>query len=232
MTLPSEKNAFQPLLDLLAAFVRGDLRSTISKTEGAVGGLKSPDIGKLLLAQGINRGLLSAAAEVKRASAQIDVIIHALGILSVLPHILEADEIVEAVSLGAGNTGRAFDLETNLRVAEFKFITWRGGPESIRQNSIFKDFFDLATADTEKRRYLYLLGVEHPLKFFRGRRALPSVLSKNQATRDKFIALHGTRYETVDQYFSDHASLVEIVDLSQWLPEFVGVSDAEDASKV
>lgn len=43
-----------------------------------------------------------------------------------LPHILEPDERVESVSLGAGNTGRDFDLETNVRVAEFKFIHWRG----------------------------------------------------------------------------------------------------------
>jgi hypothetical protein len=32
--------------------------------------------------------------------------------------------------IGAGYTGREFDLETNYRVAEFKFIHWRGGPEA------------------------------------------------------------------------------------------------------
>ncbi|WP_283814259.1 hypothetical protein [Bradyrhizobium aeschynomenes] len=41
-----------------------------------------------------------------------------------LPHILEEGEIVDYVSLGAGNTGRPFDLETNRRIAEFKFIHW------------------------------------------------------------------------------------------------------------
>lgn len=75
-----------------------------------------------------------------------------------LPHILEPGELVEYASLGAGNTGRQFDLETNFCVAEFKFINWRGGPESIRQNSIFKDYFLLAEAPTPKRKYLYLLG--------------------------------------------------------------------------
>jgi hypothetical protein len=37
-------------------------------------------------------------------------------------------------------TGRSFDLETSDRVAvaEFKFIRWQGGPESIRQNQLFK----------------------------------------------------------------------------------------------
>jgi len=57
---------------------------------------------------------MAAAALMKRVAGQINVVIHALGILLCLPHILEADEVVEYVSLGAGNTGRAFDLETNL----------------------------------------------------------------------------------------------------------------------
>ena len=71
------------------------------------------------------------------------------------------------MSLGAGNTGRSFDQETDRRVAAFKFIRWQGGPESIRQNSVFKDFFLLAEHDTVKRRYLYVLGNHYPLKFLR-----------------------------------------------------------------
>jgi hypothetical protein len=63
-------------------------------------------------------------------------VIHALGILLCLPHILRPGEVIDYVSLGAGNTGRAFDLETSLRVAEFKFIHGQGGPGSIRQNSL------------------------------------------------------------------------------------------------
>ena len=66
--------------------------------------------------------------------------------------------MIEYVSLGAGNTGRAFDLETNQRIAEFKFIHWQGGPESIRQNSLFKDFYEMAEYDTRKQKFLYVLG--------------------------------------------------------------------------
>lgn len=54
-------------------------------------------------------------------------IMHAAGIMVALPWILESGEIVESLSLGAGNTGRDHDLETNRRIAEFKFIDWRGG---------------------------------------------------------------------------------------------------------
>ncbi len=60
------------------------------------------------------------------------------------------------------NTRRPFDLETDRRVAEFKFINWRGGPESICQNSVFEVFFMTAENSMSKRKYLYHLGAEHP----------------------------------------------------------------------
>jgi hypothetical protein len=72
--------------------------------------------------------------------------------------------------------GRA--LETDRRVAEFKFIHWRGGADAIRQNSLFKDYYLLAEHPTKKRKELFVLDTTHPLKFLRGGRALRSVLSK------------------------------------------------------
>jgi len=195
------------------------LGASIAEVERSVEGANGTNIGPMLRERDIDSRLLGAAAEIKRVSAQIDVTVHAVGILRSLPHILADGEQVESVSLGAGNTGKAFDLETNLRIAEFKFIQWRGGPESIRQNGIFKDFFDLVTAETSKKRCLYLLGTHHALKFFRGRRALSSVLSKNQATRDKFASLYGDRYATVNEFFTDHEQVVEIIDVLPWLPE-------------
>lgn len=228
MTVTSSDNvavtqSLEAQIERVDTFIGNDLGLSIAAAERAVEGVSSDDIAVTLQDRNIDSGLLAAAAEIKRVSAQIDVTIHALGILRALPQILEDGERIESVSLGAGNTGRAFDLETNLRIAEFKFIQWRGGPESIRQNGIFKDFFNLATAQTTKRRCLYLLGTNHALKFFRGRRALASVLSKNQATRDKFLVLHGERYSTVEQFYADHEHLVEIIDLLPWLPELAAL---------
>jgi hypothetical protein len=100
--------------------------------------------GTFLIEYRAERAVLTAATDVKRLVGQINVMIHALGILLCLPHVLEGDENVQYLSLGAGNTGCPFDLETDRRVAEFKFINWRGGPESIRQNSVFKDLFMMA----------------------------------------------------------------------------------------
>lgn len=158
----------------------------------------------------------------KRLAGQINVTIHALGILLCLPHILEAGERVESVSLGAGNTGREFDLETNLRVAEFKFIRWRGGAEAVRQNSVFKDYVLLAEHPTLKRKHLYLLGVDHALKFFRGGRALSSVLSRNDKLRRFFSGRFGEQFRTVREYYAAHGHVVRIEDVSRWLSELAG----------
>jgi hypothetical protein len=67
----------------------------------------------VLGSSGVDREVLAAAAALKRLAGQINVSIHATGILLCLPHILEPGESVDYVSLGAGNTGREFDLETN-----------------------------------------------------------------------------------------------------------------------
>lgn len=159
-------------IKLLAQFTGADLTRKLSGIEGAVRGITADQCNAFLEKAGAGREVLSAAAEMKWLAGQINVTIHALGILLCLPHILEPGEEVQSVSLGAGNTGRDFDLETNYRVAEFKFIRWRGGAESIRQNGIFKDYLMLAEYETEKRKYLYLLGLEHALKFFNGGRAI------------------------------------------------------------
>jgi hypothetical protein len=49
-----------------------------------------------------------------------------------------------------GNAGREFDLTTDQRVAEFRAIEWQGGPERIRQNSLFCDFDILTEQDSNQ----------------------------------------------------------------------------------
>jgi hypothetical protein len=207
------------LVSALARFTGPDLTTTLSRLEAAVRGVTVSDCTGFLEEAGAGRDALSAATELKRQAGQINVTIHALGILLCLPHLLEPGERVEYVSLGAGNTGRAFDLETNLRVAEFKFINWRGGPESIRQNSVFKDYLLLALHPTPKRKHLYLLGIDHALKFLRGGRALSSVLSRNDKLQRTFADRFGDAYQTVGNYYAAHAGDVRIEDVSPWLSD-------------
>jgi hypothetical protein len=207
------------IIQLVERFTGPDLTQTLSRIESEMRGVTAADCATLLQNAVAEREALAAAAELKRLAGQVNVTIHALGILLCLPHILEPGEKVESVSLGAGNTGRDFDLETNLRVAEFKFIRWRGGPESIRQNSVFKDYLLLAEHPTGKHKYLYLLGTEQALRFFRGGRALSSVLSRNDKVQRMFTSRFGARFRTVGEYYAAHDEAVRIEDVSPWLSE-------------
>lgn len=202
-------------------FAGKNLTKTLARIEGEARGVKAEDCGPLLDQAHATRQTLEAAAELKRAAGQVDVTIHALGVLLCLQHILKAGEVVSSLSLGAGNTGKPFDLETNLRVAEFKFIRWRGGAESQRQNETFKDFYLLASHRTPKSKHLYLLGTQHALKFLRGRRKLTSVLGKNEEVRRRFFGEFDGRFQTVGDYYDVHKQKVEIGDVSAWVGELL-----------
>ena len=211
------------MVAILDRFTGKDLTKTLARIEKDARGVTEEGGGALLERAGATRKTLAAAAELKRVAAQVNVTIHALGILRCLPHILEAGEKIESISLGAGNTGRPFDLETNLRVAEFKFIHWRGGPETIRQNATFKDFYLLAAHQTTKRKHLYLLGTQHATTFLRGGRDLNSVLSKDQKVHRMFLGQFGERFQTVGEYYAVHGREVEIGDMSAWVGELMSV---------
>lgn len=224
--MPSDPSV---LAKLLASFSGRDLTLALSTIEASAEGVGADECGRFLSESGAAQEVLRAAGMLKRLAAQINVVIHALGILRCLPHILGAGERVEYLSLGAGNTGREFDLETSHRIAEFKFIDWKGGPESIRQNGIFKDFFLLAESGTSKRKDLYVLGDEHPLKFLNGGRALASVLSKDEKIRRLFYGKFGDEMRTVRDYYRPRRDLVNIIDVSPWLPELKEKGSATDA---
>ena len=204
--------------ELLDGFRSGSLRTAVAGIERNLIGLTKETAHEQLSALGISLELLLAALLIKRHASQIDNLVHAIGILLSLPHILESGETVESLSLAAGNTGKDFDLETTNRVAEFTFIRWQGGSESIRQKKVFKDFYFLAEAETKKTRELYVVGLEHPSKFFQGKRSLATILPGNgklgKAFRDKF----GDELKTVQEYFALRRHLVTIRDLADHIP--------------
>jgi hypothetical protein len=78
----------------------------------------------------------------------------------------------------------------------------------------------LAEHRTEKFRCLYVLGVELPLRFLCGKRAMKSVLS-NVVLKERFVRLYGARFETVGEYFMAQKGKVSIEDVSPWLPELI-----------
>lgn len=208
-------------LRIVETFASGDrLTQRIARLESKLGRKRKARVGEFLASEGIHDGVVEAAMKIKRVTGQIDVVIHAVGILVSLPYVLDPGDRIRSVSLGAGNTGRDFDLETDKQVAEFKFIKWRGGPESIRQNQLFLDLFKLVDEDSDRRRCLYVVGKKYPMKFLHADRSLKSVLSKNQAIRERFLDRYGTRYSVVSEYFEEVSDLVEIIDLADVVPAF------------
>jgi hypothetical protein len=216
-------------VDSLRRFSGAHLTTTLSGLETSLRGGDRAACLELVAAVEAHGDVLAAAGSIKQVAAQINVVIHALGILLCLPRVLEDGEQIEYVSLGAGNTGRPFDLETDRRIAEFKFIRWQGGPEAIRQNSVFKDFYLMAESGSEKRKYLYVLETEHPLKFFNGGRALASVLSRNVKLREDLRERFGDRFRTVREYYATRRGAIILQDVSPWVPGLAEISvDAED----
>ena len=205
----------------LEAFAGTKLTARIASLEAAFNGTNVGEAHERLNEANITHELLTAAGILKRAAGQIHVIIHAVGILLCLPHLLEPGERVEALSLGAGNTGRKFDLETSLRVAEFKFINWQGGSETIRQNALFKDLYLLAEHPTPKRKYLYVLDTTYPLKFLHGGRALDSVMSRNRKLWSDFQTRYGTTFSTVGEYYAARGGQISLIAIGPLVEQLI-----------
>jgi hypothetical protein len=201
-------------IEAIEKFQGADLTESISAIETRIKDWGLDEVKVFCASRAIDDAFLASALSVKKIAGQINVIIHAAGILRSLQDILEPGEKVEYVSLGAGNTGRKFDLETNRRVAEYKFIDWQGGPESIRQNGIFKDFFELAEYETNKKKFLYVLGTEFPLRFFNGGRALTSVLSSQPKMLERITKEYGYDIKRVCDYYDLKKHEVDIYDVS------------------
>lgn len=201
-------------IEAIQKFQGESLTASLSSIESELRGFCTDKIEAFCLARNLSKEFITSALEIKKVAGQINVIIHAAGIIRSLPSLLREDEIVESVSLGAGNTGRKFDLETNFRVAEYKFIDWQGGAETIRQNSIFKDFFELAEYETSKEKYLYVVDTRYPLKFFTSRRSIASVLSRQPQLLVRLNDKYGDVVKTVSDYFEQNKSKVHICDIS------------------
>lgn len=156
--------------------------------------------------------VLFAAKTIKPLVGQINVIIHALGIIKVLPNILEQDECIEHISLGANNASSEFDLVTNKRIAEFKFIEWNGR-DSTRLKSTFIDYYNLVEYETNKDKYLYLLDSSRFTNFLKGKSTFTNVLNKSTKIRDDFNRKYGTRIKNVNEYYKMVQNQVKIIDI-------------------
>ena len=130
--------------------------------------------------------IFEAALEVKKISAQINEIVHAVGIVNTLPKILEPNEKVENVSLASGASTGGFDLETDKRIAEFKFATWQKKGNGWRKRQIVNDLVKLTIANNGKIKELYTFDAETIIKFLNGKSSWRNKLSKAGAVKENF----------------------------------------------
>ena len=164
-------------------------------------------------------GLFDAAVEVRRNLGRLNDLIHATAILLVLPQILEEGErVVVKPSLAAGNSpAHPYDLETNLRVAEFKLGQWKGA-DAMRKRQVFKDLVHLAADDSGREPHLYLVG-QLPVAFLTASDSTAEwALDRHPKTRALFAARLGPLTMKIAEFTSGPASRVRISDLTAYLP--------------
>ena len=193
----------------VAKFTGENLASTIAELEYKFEKLGRSQLAEQIAAAQIDPTLLQAAFIVKHAAAQIDVVTHALGILVLLPSVLEADEIVESLSLGAWSSEtKRFDVETNRRVAEFTFIEWQGN-DNTRLQKVFKDFFRLAEYETTKSKELWLTDDKFVLKYLRSGASIRSATHKHRNVWEALLKKH-PQVNKVSEYYRLRASEVRL----------------------
>lgn len=200
-------------------FRRPSLSQKIGNMQAALAGANSSSLPTLLSQFHIDQTLLISAASIKKASAQIDVVIHTLGIMYSLPLILEPDEVVQVACLGADNSGGDFDLETDRRVAEFKFIAWQDSGNAVRNKTLFEDYVKLALYSGPKHRFIYLLDLKVAQAFLGGRSSVDRILDRNARLHRKFIEEFGSRYSTVGDFCRDYCTKISLVDLGELVPD-------------
>ena len=187
-------------VEQIAHFSGRNLASKISELEFKFVALNRQQVTHRLNENSVDQELVRAAREIKRAAAQIDVVLHALGILVLLPSILEDGEIVESLSLGAGSSeSKRFDLETTHRIAEFTFIEWTGN-DNVRLQKVFKDFYRLAEFRTTKTKELWLTDDAYILRYLRSGSSIRTATGKHREIWERFQKEY-PNVQTVQEYY-------------------------------
>lgn len=178
-----------------------------------------------------------AAAVVKLLAGEIDTLLHAVGILAALPHILEPDEVVQAVSPahdGAGvrvrNPGLpGGDLVTNLQVGEFTFMRWHAAKSNgVRQRKVVVDLIKLATAEVGNRRRVFYAAQGDLIRRWLGRsRGKVATRAADGHVMHLWETLgspeHVTDLWAIVGPEGDPARRIEVVHLPDLVPELDGI---------
>jgi hypothetical protein len=161
-----------------------------------------------------------AAKIIKEASSQIDEIVHASGIMIAKEVWLNEREKVEYLSLGAGNHKERFDMETNLRIAEFKFGKWNEkSANGIRRRGYLGNYVSLLVAKDPRIKYFVIEDKVAFVKFMNGKASWRNVLSKNPSgfkKLEKFIIENKKEHlVTVGEIYREFGEWVTVMDYNQ-----------------
>ena len=101
----------------------------------------------------VGQSHFEAAVQTRQKLGRLNDLIHTAGISLILPRLLvKGERLANRPSLAAGNdASRPFDVETDLRIMEFKFGVWQPGLNASRKRAVFHDLVHLA-ADQSGRR--------------------------------------------------------------------------------
>ncbi|UPZ16245.1 hypothetical protein [Flavobacterium humidisoli] len=164
--------------------------------------------------------IFTAAKIIKEASSQIDEIVHASGIMIAKEVWLHEDEKMQYLSLGAGNHKEHFDMETNLRIAEFKFGKWNeNSANGIRRRGYFSNYISLLTANDHRSKYFVVEDKNSFVKFMNGKATWRNVLSKNLSSfkkLEKFLIENKKEHlVTVCEIYKEFEEQVTIIEYNQ-----------------
>lgn len=214
---------FSSALSSLGAFLdRAPLTDSIASLEDALEGSTQAQVEGLLEAADVSSGLLRDALIVRSRIGRVSDVIHATAIALSLPELLQPGEVMGRPSLGAGNDKtRPFDLETDLRVAEFKLARWTGS-DAMRKRQAFKDLVHLAAEGSERTAELYVLG-ERPIRFLQTSRSSAGWgLDRFVATQRLFQASFGSLDMAIADFTDGPGAHVKLVNLEERLPQLFG----------
>ncbi|MEU2995408.1 PE-PGRS family protein [Streptomyces griseoincarnatus] len=215
-----EAERLSTAVGVLADFLsRQPLTQTLASLEHRLKGADGIDVMRVAEDGHVVPELLASAITVRESLGRINDLIHACGILLVLPHILgEGEHITVRPSLGAGNDpSRPYDVETDQRIAEFKLARWRGA-DAIRKRQTCKDLVMLAADTSGRRAELFVIGPE-PRRFLTTSTSTAAwALDRTPGALRTFTTVFGTPNMSVAQFTATHAAHIQITDLRDLLP--------------
>jgi hypothetical protein len=202
--------ALRGLWDFLG---RAPLTAAIAQLEHDLDGAEASAIPGILARYGATPAALESGLVARDRLGRLNDVIHALAIAVVLPSILEGGELLRRPSLAAGNDPtRPFDVETDRRIAKFKFSRW-DGHDTARMRQLVKDLVHLAADSSGRQVELYVLD-DRPRRFLEtSGSTVDWALAPFPKAKDLFRDRFGDLDITIADFRAGGAAHVNVMDI-------------------